>query len=697
MSDYVLFEEGGNFRAATIQSDQTTSLQVELPGGKRQKLKAAQILLRFKDPAPAQLLPMAEPMAADMDPAFLWECAPESEFSVTDLATDYYGHAPSAVESAALLLGLHNAPLYFHRRGKGVFRRAPPEILKAALAGAEKKRLQAEAVDRMVALLVAGTLPEELAGQVESLLVQPDRNRPEVKAFEAACAATRKSPAALLLRCGAFPDAYHWHYRRFAAERFPKGTGFPELPEPATVGDLPLADVQAVSIDDASTTEIDDALSVTRLPGVGWRFGIHIAAPGLGILPGSPHDAVARARLSTVYMPGHKITMLPDALVRRFTLAAGTPCPAVSLYVTTDDQFEILNHESRVERVPIAANLRLHEIEPHMSVDALNRGEPPACAYGDTLLTLWRFAAACAGRRGKPATQTGLHDYHYEIEGPLHDKITGDILEPDTCQIHIEARKRGSPVDMLVAELMILANATWGQLLADKGIPGLYRGQVAGKVRMTTSALPHEGLGVSCYAWSTSPLRRYSDLINQWQLIAALSGQPAPYAPRSAELFAAMRDFDLTYSGYAEFQRRMERYWCLRWLQQSGTTEVTGTLMRHAPSVRVDGLPLVVAVPSAPELPPGSRITLTLDSPDLLELTIPARFVAVLSSEGADTGEDLELLDEVSVEDALAEAEEVEATEAADAAEQASGINEAPLPATATQTPGIPEIPAPGQ
>lgn len=137
----------------------------------------------------------------------------------------------------------------------------------------------------------------------------------------------------------------------------------------------------------------------------------------------------------------------------------------------------------------------------------------------------------------------------------------------------------------------------------------------------------------------------------------------------------------------------MERYWCLRWLQQSGTTEVTGTLMRHAPSVRVDGLPLVVAVPSAPELPPGSRITLTLDSPDLLELTIPARFVAVLSSEGADTGEDLELLDEVSVEDALAEAEEVEATEAADAAEQASGINEAPLPATATQTPESPKSP----
>lgn len=661
MSDYALFEESGTFRAATIQADQNTTLQVELPGGKRQKLKAAQVLLRFKAPAPAQLLPAAEPMAADMDPAFLWECAPETDFGFTDIAADYFGHSPSAIESTALLLAMQNAPLYFHRRGKGMFRRAPPEILKAALAGAEKKRLQAEAIERMVAQLVAGSLPTELIDQVDALLVQPDRNRPEIKAFEVACAQTKESPAALLLRCGAFPDAYHWHFRRFAAERFPKGIGFPELPEPAAVGDLPLADVQAVSIDDATTTEIDDALSVTRLPGIGWRIGVHIAAPGLGILPGSAHDAVARARLSTVYMPGHKITMLPDDLVARFTLAEGKACPALSLYLNVSDDFEILSHESRVERVPIAANLRLHEIEPHMDIDRLNAGDIPDCAHGDTLRTLWRFAGACAGRRGKPAAQAGLHDYHYQIDGPLHEKTSGAILDPAACRVHIEARKRGSPVDMLVAELMILANATWGQLLADKGVPGLYRGQVAGKVRMTTSAIPHEGLGVACYAWSTSPLRRYSDLINQWQLIAALWDKPAPFAPRSAELFAAMRDFDLTYAGYADFQRRMERYWCLRWLQQTGTEQVEGTVMRNAPNVRVDGLPLVVQVPSAPDLPVGSRMSLTLGAPDLLELSVHSRFENVLAGVELATEDDLELLDEVPVEDALAEAEEEQA------------------------------------
>lgn len=658
MSEYILFEESGSFRAATILTDQNATLQVELPGGKRQKIKSAQALLRFKDLQPSMLLTAAEPIASEIDPAFLWECAPEHEFVFSDLATEYFGHAASAVESTALLLAVQNAPIYFHRRSKGAFRRAPPEILKAALAGAEKKRLQVEAIQRMVDQLKDGALPQELANQIEALLIQPDRNKAEIKAFEIACEQTKESPAAMLLRCGAFPDAYHWHFRRFVAERFPKGIGFPDLPLPTISIDLPLADVQALSIDDASTTEIDDALSLIHLPGIGWRIGIHIAAPGLGISPGSPHDSIARSRLSTVYMPGHKITMLPENLVAQFTLSEGKICPAVSLYINVSNEFEILSTESRVERVPIAANLRLHELEPYMDVDLLNSGGIPNCRYGETLRLLWQFATSCAGRRGKPPTQSGLHDYQYQISGPLHDKCTGEILDPANCTVHIEPRKRGNPVDMLVAELMILANTTWGQLLAEKGVPGLYRGQVAGKVRMTTAAIPHEGLGVPCYAWSTSPLRRYSDLINQWQLIAVLSNKPAPFVPRSPELFAAMRDFDLTYSGYADFQRRMERYWCLRWLQQSNTEKVEGTLLKNFPNVRIDNLPLVVQVPSSPELPPGSRISLTLSNPDLLDLQIHARFESVSSESQVPIHEELEILDEMTVEEALVESEE---------------------------------------
>ncbi|MDX9944483.1 MAG: RNB domain-containing ribonuclease, partial [Azonexus sp.] len=179
-------------------------------------------------------------------------------------------------------------------------------------------------------------------------------------------------------------------------------------------------------------------------------------------------------------------------------------------------------------------------------------------------------------------------------------------------------------------ELMIVANSTWGGLLAEKNVACLYRSQTQGKVRMTTSPLPHEGLGVPQYAWMTSPLRRYCDLVNQWQLIACLQGDTPPFAQRSAELFAAMRDFELTYAAYADFQRLMERYWCLRWLQQHNVVDVNATVRREQ-LVKLDHLPLMVKVPSVPaDLPAGQRLRLAVESLDLLAPEVSLRFVALI-------------------------------------------------------------------
>ena len=398
----------------------------------------------------------------------------DGEFSFLDFARDYHGHEPGPVEAAAVLLALHAAPIYFHRKGKGHFKKAPPDILKAALAGLEKKRQQALAIEGWVAALKEFRLPAEIAPFTDSLLGKPDRNRPEVKAFETACGETGLSTEQLLVKCGAVKSAYHLHYKRFLQEQFPKGVGFPEVEAPATPADLPKADVLAFSIDDAATTEIDDALSVTWLPGVGTRIGIHIAAPGLGIRHGSPLDGVVRARLSTVYMPGNKITMLPDDVVARFTLDGGTDCPAVSLYLTVNDELDIVGHESRLEIVHVAANLRHHEIEPLFNADTIAAGLPEF-RFRNELLHLWHFANACEGRRGKPSATQGFNDYNFAI--------AGDLADPDACTVDISERQRGSPLDKLVAELMIVANATWGGLLAEKHIACLYRAQTQGKVR----------------------------------------------------------------------------------------------------------------------------------------------------------------------------------------------------------------------
>ncbi len=615
---HVLFEEDGAFRTATIVADNDSSLQVETASGKRSKIKATSVLLRYGEPAPAALLEQAEALAGSIEHDFLWECLGDGEFSFSDFANDYFGHVATPVEASALLLALHSAPIYFHRKGKGRFRKAPPDILQAALAGLEKKRQQALSIERMIGELKAFSLPAEFSPLLGQLLYKPDRNRGETKALEAACLETGLSAAHLLARCGAIRSAYDYHQQRFLLDQFPRGTDFPDVATPLLPSDLPRADVRAFSIDDATTTEIDDAFSLQTLPGLGWRVGIHIAAPSLGIAPGSPLDAIARERLSTVYMPGAKITMLPDTAVDRFTLSSGRAAPAVSLYLTVTPDFEVTAHESRVEIVPVVANLRHHDIEPLFNEQTIAAGLTDF-AFRDELLTLWQLANACEGRRGKPSAMQGNHDYNFRIDG--------DLADAEACRVEISARRRGSPLDKLVAELMIVANSTWGGLLAAQGVAAIYRVQTGGKVRMSTAPQAHEGLGVKQYAWSSSPLRRYVDLLNQWQLVACLNGDTPPFAARSDALFAAMRDFDLTYSAYAEFQRSIERYWCLRWLRQQGLEAIDATIVGRENLARLDHLPLVQRVPSAPELKPGQRIRLRIESIDYLTLELACRYV----------------------------------------------------------------------
>jgi exoribonuclease-2 len=623
----VLFEEDGTFKAGVVLADNNTSLQVELPSGKRSKVKAANVLLRFDAPAPSELLDGAQRDAEGIDIDFLWEACPEGEFGFEEFAADYAGHKPGAVESVALLQRLHSAPMYFHRKGKGRFRKAPADILQAALAGQEKKRQQALTIERMVTELKAGTLPAELAPILPQLLYKPDRNRPETKALETACAETGLSTPRLLLNCGAITDTHEFHLGHFLFEYFPQGTEFPSCAEPVAFPDLPVADVRAFSVDDAHTTEIDDAFSVTPLADGGMRVGIHIAAPGLGIAPDSDLGRIARGRLSTVYMPGRKITMLPEAVVERFTLAAGNTVPAVSLYLDVASDLSVRGHETRLELVPVVANLRHHDIEPMFNEQTLADGLADF-PFGDELKRLWELATVLEAGRGQSSNAPQRKDYNFVVDWTA--------TTPDgPGRVAIDERSRGSPLDKLVAELMIVANATWGALLRDAGVAALYRAQTVGKVRMTTAAAAHEGLGVDCYAWSSSPLRRFIDLVNQWQLIAHLQGATPPFTAKSAEFLAAMRDFELTYAAYADFQRGMEHYWCLRWLRQEQESAVVARVLRES-LVRLEHLPLVLRVPSVPALDRGVRVRLNIEEIDLLDAECRARYVELLPVEGSD-------------------------------------------------------------
>jgi exoribonuclease-2 len=634
-----------------VMSEADSSMQIELDSGKRVKVKAANVLIKFAKPSPADLLAQAAALVADIDVDLIWEVAPDEEFSFEDLAKEYFSASADAVQQAAMLMRLFETPHYFHRRGKGRFRKAPEDILKQALVAIERKKQQALQIEQWAQALAAGQCPQPIKDQLFKILFKPDKNGPEYKAVVDAAKATHRAPLDLLKGAGAIDSPYLFHYKRFLFEFFPKGAGFPAVEAPPIKDELPLAAVQAFSIDDSMTTEIDDALSVQGLGTGTVTYGIHIAAPGLAMAPGSPVDQIARNRMSTVYMPGHKITMLPDDVVQSYTLIEGRDCPAVSLYVSFDETtLERKSSETKLERVPIVANLR-HDKLDGIITDATLSGEAPAdYAFAPELAFAFRLAKALKAQRevvrGKPEN-FNRPDYSFKLLGPNGENTMSDGIEPTGNEtVEIGTRQRGSALDLIVAEAMILANSTWGGWLAELGVPGIYRSQASLqpgiKVRMGTKPAPHAGMGVSQYTWATSPLRRYVDLVNQWQIIAcAKNGRTAalaaPFKPKDAELFAVISNFDTAYSAYNGFQSSLERYWTLKYLGQQGITELDCAVMMNG-LVRADTLPLVFQAIGADKLPRHAKVRVRVTGVDELTLDVHASVIARLdeASAGAD-------------------------------------------------------------
>ncbi len=636
---YALFEDAGKFHAGRVMAEADSSAQIELDSGKRVKVKAANLLLRFEQPAPAELMARALELSREIDLDLAWTFAPDAEFGFADLARDYFSAKAGAEQQAAALFRLFEAPHYFRRLGKGQFRKAPEDAVKAALLGIARKKELAAQIQAWAAELQAGVCPRPVREQLYKILFKPDKNGPEYKAVVEAARRSQRAPLDLLKAAGAITSPYQFHWKRFLFEQFPRGTAFgPGLVAPTIDEDLPLAPCRAFSIDDSATTEIDDALSVQGLGSGTVTFGVHIAAPALAIAPGSAVDRAAAERLSTVYMPGGKLTMLPDAVVQAYTLVEGSDCPAVSLYVTLDEAtLEVRASQTRLERVPIAANLRHDKLDQVIDEASLEGRADADYPFAADLAFAWRLARALKARRelvrGKPENFS-RPDYSFRLEGGAGGEPRGD----ETVQI--STRRRGAPLDLIVAEAMILANSTWGAWLAACGVPGIYRSQASlapgVKVRMGVKPAAHAGIGVAQYTWATSPLRRYVDLVNQWQIVACArhgrtAALAAPFKPRDAQLFSVISAFEAAYSAYADFQHGIERYWTLQWLAQQGVTELDAAVMKDG-LVRADTLPLVFKALGCEALPRGAAVRVRITGSDALTLEVHASLLARLDA-----------------------------------------------------------------
>ena len=648
---HLLYEEGGDIKIATVQSasgaGDAESWQATSLSGKKIKLKAKEVWLRFEKPEAQAVMDEALTLSKEIDLQFLWDCAPEAEFGLMDVSMEYFGDQASITQQVSLAIALQSAPVFFRRKGRGRFQRAPLEQLQAGLAALERKQNELEQQSVWQEELVAGTFPVALKSQANTLLFSPDKNTSAYKAFIGACTKTGESPAQLMIRCKAIDSPLDYHQGMFLKAHFPSGSAHNEahMVDSSTyttaLAELPLAQVSAFSIDDSGTTEIDDALSVTVLSEGAYRIGIHIAAPGLVISRDDPLDQLARNRMSTVYFPGNKITMLPNSVITQFSLDEGTSRPALSIYVDIDAEGHVIDGSLQMlaELLPIAANLRLENLEDQVSEASL-LDEGSNYPYRKELAILWGAAKHLHAQRQEKRIANGLRaeqlgvidsnalarDFHFQIH-----EVAG------VERVEIVPRLRGSILDTIVAEWMIYCNSASGRLLADHGLPGLFRTQKGWgplRTRMQTTPGPHEGLGLDYYAWCTSPLRRYSDLVNQWQLIAlakhgVTAKMVAPFPPRDATLMGIAADFESCYQAYGEYQDRLEKYWCLRWIDQE--SEAKKLYVRHLKEgmSRVEPIPLHLPIPELASHPRMTRAEVIISDIDLLQLSAGVRILKI--------------------------------------------------------------------
>lgn len=608
---HVFFEDDGQLKAGTLLSELPSSLQVELPSARRLKIRSDRVLLRFASPSATEALNEAQRLRAELDLDFLWEACADAEFGFEDLARDYFGATPTPPQAMAMAIALFGAPMYFYKKGRGRYKKAPLEALTAARASLERKAREAAQIDAWQHELREKKMPAALHEKLSMLLYAPDKASLEYKAFAGVCDALKMSPAVLAQACGALPSTHEYHFNRFLAQMFPRGTAFPSFGTLPEWSELPFDDVQAITIDDSTTTEFDDAFSMRVLADGKTEIGLHIACPALAMAHGTALDAIARSRLSTVYMPGRKITMLPDAVIDAFTLAAGTTPVALSLYVTLDENGEPLAQETRLNRISVAANLRLDEID-----ETFTREQTPnEPSHTETLRALWRFAQHRTKVRGKEETPRTEFSFYVDWDAAPEGVVS------------ILPRLRGAALDRLIAECAIFVNNSWGQWLADRNIAAIYRVQNNSRVRMSTRPGEHQGLGVSHYIWATSPLRRYTDLVNQRQLLAAVRDETPTFKANDSELLAIVADFEAVYRQYADFQSDMERYWCLRWLLQEKAESAVAIVTREN-NARLRDIPLNVALPDLPNtLAAGTPIRVAVGHVDLLFSTVEAKFL----------------------------------------------------------------------
>lgn len=601
MTTYGLIFDSNRYQFAEIQAQEKKHIQVRLLDEKTdKKIKPDNLIITFQKSL-SDIQVAVESIRAELDLDLLWELSSDKHYWSLDELSELYFANNEINSLLGLFLATCEPAIFFsYQHSEKLLKRHSSEEITERKVQYQR---QQEYQQKFNAIYDSLLKLEQPNWEINPLMMlhKPDKNSLEYKALNKASKDLKLSLLELLFKLGYINSIEELLEKNFIRQYFPNGTELANFEIVDHAQDLPLnPERQVFSIDELMTTEIDDAFSISK-HNDGWLIGIHISAPALN------QDLldIASERLSTVYYPGHKITMLPENVIAHYSLDQGKELPVVSIYFALDSELNILEHYSQLERVIVKDNLRTENLELYFNHDNLSQehGYP----YEQELKLLYKFALKLEESRGKSSVNQLMVDYSFAFS--------------DDGRIQIKPRLRGNPIDKLVSELMILANCSWGRMLTNSFVPAIYRvKQPMQPVVMTLTPNSHTGLNVDYYTWASSPLRRAVDLVNQSQIISLLQKQK-PLSATDYAVANVVENFDDVYGSYLKFQDSMERYWSLRYLEQENITKIKA-VFTYRNNVQLDGIPLVLDVSTITKAQPaGSEIWLRIDNINFVNQT----------------------------------------------------------------------------
>lgn len=583
-------------------------------------------------------------LSREVDVSTLWELVSREEArprTESDLAGIAF-ERPGEIERAALILALRRDGVRFARKTAGWLPRSSEHVEGLLAARASESRRSVERGEVFEALAAAahgtpyrgtGTETEQaVLGALERLAIfdqeTPERERSLALSALEAAKAPGERPAERAFRLLRLTGRFLSDHENLGIHRYALRTDFPADVEAAAggaasrgfdrAGRIDLTDLPAVTVDSPWTSEVDDALTITALPGGRFEVGIHIADPGAFVAIGDPVDAEALSRGTTYYFPDRKLLMLPAALSEgAASLASGCDRPAFTFRVTLDPGGRVVTHEIVRSVVRVAARYDYDE------VDRILAGG--GGSHAEALTALDRCGAA-RERLRVAAGAVALRASEAEARiGP-------------SGEVELSRRDQGTPAQRLVSEMMVLAGEVGASWLIARGAPAIFRRQAppefgfpdvdpslpeAVRVRALrrslrrgeTSLAPgtHHGLGLQAYVQVTSPLRRFQDLALHRQLAALLTTGAPAYGV--AEMQAILAATERAESDGRRAERAAQRYAMLRLLARGTGSTVTGVVVEVAPRtvVTLDETLLDEPVASLAYAALGDRVRLRVE------------------------------------------------------------------------------------